>query len=211
VRTPKHVLQVFANVARYGPTQHNAAARRELERWNDPILATSGAVDGRRILLGDAAEPPGRLAACDLLVLQDHNTAEARRAMGTLRTPAHLPLSGADEPGVAPFGVFGLRERAGDGLELYLRYTANAGWIGRPSRGDYKLADLREGRPVLVRLNGKYDHGLSSGRERTYLIADFVLEYLGRFDEFEVRPGLNVAKHPPLAAARGVDLREILY
>lgn len=210
MRTPKHVLQVYHNVARHGPDRHNAAARRELARWNDVILSSSGIVDdGRVVLSEEAASPPGLFANSSLLVLNDYNTPYARDAMAW--ASPHLPLSGAEAPGLAPFGIFGLRESPDAGLELHLRYSENREWIGRPSRGDYKLAELRPDEPVRVLINGKTDFSFSAGMERLYLVADYVFEYLGRFAEFEVRPEVAAAKSAPLHRARTVDLTRILY
>lgn len=210
MRTPKHVLQVYQNIARYGKDQHNAAARRALARWNEVILSSSGFVeDGRVVVSEEAATPQGLFANSGVLILSDYNSEYSRTAM--FWASPHLPASPAHTAGTAPFGIFGLREAAGSGLELHLRYSDNRDWIGKPARGDYKLADLRTAEPVRVRINGKIDFSFSAGMERSYLLAEFVFEYLGRFADFEVRPHVSVAKSPPIARARLVDLTRILY
>jgi hypothetical protein len=210
MRTPKHVLQVYQNVARYGKDQHNATARRALGRWNEVILSNSGFVeDGRVVLSEEAANPQGLFANSGVLVLNDYNSEYSRTAM--FWASSHLSVSPADAAGTAPFGIFGLREAAGAGLELHLRYSDNRDWIGKPSRGDYKLADLRTAEPVRVLINGKTDFSFSAGMERSYLLAEFVFEYLGRFSDFEVRPHVTATKAPPIKRARVIDLTRILY
>jgi hypothetical protein len=210
MRTPKHVLQVYQNIARYGKDQHNAAARRALGRWNEVILSNSGFVeDGRVVLSDEAASPQGLFANSGVLLLNDYNSEYSRTAM--FWASPHLPVSPAHAGVTAPFGIFGLREAAASGLELHLRYSDNREWIGKPTRGDYKLADLRTAEPVRVLINGKIDFSFSAGMERSYLLAEFVFEYLGRFSDFEVRPNISVAKVPPIQRARVVDLTRILY
>lgn len=210
MRTPKHVLQLYQNVVRYGKDQHNAAARRELGRWHEVILSRSGVVEGDRVVLSeDAASPPGLFANGNLLILNDYNGGDSAAAMNW--THPHLTISAAEAVGLAPYGIFGLREGPGGVLEVHLRYSGSDGWIGKPRRGDYKLADLRLGEPVRVIINGKWDFSLTAGMARRYLMAEFILEYLGEFSTFVVRPDVNVAKTPPIDRARVVDLTRILY
>lgn len=208
---PKHVLQVFQNTARYGPDLHNAADRRDLTRWNDPVSSTSGYLEDGVVRLPEAVLLDRGFATHGVVVLWDHNSDRSRQPghetgeMGPL-----LNLQPPERAKLTPLHIFAIGPGQ-DGMELHLRYSDHEMWIGKPSRADYKLADLRPHRPVLVRINGKSDHTMSAGRERQYLAAEFLFEYLGEHSSFEVMERPSVSKSPPVEKARLVDLNRILY
>jgi len=98
----------------------------------------------------------------------------------------------------------------GEVCEIHLRYDRTT--IGEPSRADFKLADLQRGETVEVRINGKLDNSMSSGRARTYMEQAFLITWLGNFTQFEAilnDTGMEIIQTP--TPDKRVDLRKPLW
>ena len=63
------------------------------------------------------------------------------------------------------FEIFQLK-KVDNQIELHLLYDYYE--IGEPKRDNFKLCNLEMNTPTEIKINGKLDHSLSSGRERTY-------------------------------------------
>lgn len=212
-RWPKSVLQVFRRSTGYGKAENNHEAREALTRWRGTVLSRTGGVEGGTLVLGeDVRERWGRFAHCEMVVLTDPD-AGSRGMPGAFPAglePGHDFLQGLDRP--RRYDVFTLL-RSPAGFDLSLDADALRSLFHAPRRAGFRVAELREGRPVRVTLNGKQDFSMTGRRARSYLVLDYVFTYLGEAGGVELRPPDKVeqVKTVPLEEARHVDLRTVLY
>lgn len=213
MKKPKTVVQLFCNISVLGPEHRDAERRRDLSAWHTTVSSSSGSLEDGLLRLGeDARQRRGALEAADLVVLIDCNDEPSRRLRRTLSTfqSDDLTLLQLPEGGESRgLDIFQIR-RTEAGLELHLHDTAHERWIGRPRRGDFKVGDLRAGRPVRITLNGKSDFTLTGRRARQYKIVDYIAIRLGSADRFEIR-GWERQKRVPTDVESHVDLRKVLF
>lgn len=105
--------------------------------------------------------------------------------------------------------IFRFKETNGR-IDIHLQYDLFS--IGEPRRDNFKLADLEVDTPVEIKINGKLDHAMASGRERTYHEQDYIFHLLGQTNEFELArdPFGGSQKNIP-EPAKVVDLLKRLY
>lgn len=212
-RWPKSVIQAFHRAADYGKEENTHEAREALTRWRGTVLSRTGAVvEGTLVLPEEVRERWGSFGPCELVVLEDleADSPDFRWTLSSRQAGSHTFLSGLDRP--RPYGVFTL-SRSPAGFDLHLDSDALGTLFQAPRRASFRVAELRPRRPVRVTLNGKRDFSLTGRRARRYTVLDYVFVYLGKVDGVEVRPPERVeeVKTVPLAEARHVDLREVLY
>jgi hypothetical protein len=125
--------------------------------------------------------------------------APSDRSCEILTFPRHSPIQ------MAPFLL-----TDGSPAEIHLRYEHMS--IGAPSRADFRLTTLEPGQTAEVRINGKLDNSLSSGRARTYIEQAFLITWMGKFTRFVLLPdGRPADKQPTPVIDKHVDLRKPLW
>lgn len=100
--------------------------------------------------------------------------------------------------------------KAEDQYELFLDYTSNSSLLGMPQRSDHKIAELRPGHPVRLRINGKSDFTLSGRKQRTYFEFDHIFEWVGSATKLEFKDffEFGIIKTIPITACKLVDERK---
>ena len=166
---PKHVLQAFVKITSYRKEENTHERREALTRWREAVLSRTGRVEAGALLLNERArERWGAFTHCDAVVLTDPHDPESarfREILSTRQGPDYTFLHPGERP--RAYDVFSLL-RTPHGWDVYLDYARHAFMIGQPRRGDYKVAELRPGRPVRVTVNGKRDFSMTGRRARTY-------------------------------------------
>lgn len=107
------------------------------------------------------------------------------------------------------FGIFQLRNFS-QNIELHLEYGHFS--VGVPKRDNFKLCNLDVDVPIEVKINGKSDHSLSSGRERMFREQHFIFHLRGNIKEVELcrEPFGPFPKHIP-KPNKTVDLMKNLW
>lgn len=94
--------------------------------------------------------------------------------------------------------------------ELHLKFDTSL--LGYPERDDFRVGILRPGVSLDVRINGKKDNTLSSGKARTYLEVAVLITYLGTFTSAKPLTQIPPDLHRRTAfETKYIDLRKLLW
>lgn len=207
----KRVLQVYHNCFVYRKDKKSFSDRKALTKWKNEIHSSSGYLKNGRLILSQS-DDISDLHTCDLIILNDWNAEADQGGRGEDGHPARdlQPVQFATLKGRAhPFKIFQMKEGAVD-IELHLVYDLFQ--IGQPQRENFKLCHLELNTPIEVKINGKLDHSLTSGRERTYKEHCYIFHLLGETQSFEMarEPFEGSIKSIP-KPTKTVDLMKELY
>jgi hypothetical protein len=80
-------------------------------------------------------------------------------------------------------------------LEIFLHYDYFE--VDIPERDNFKICSLKMNQPVEIKIKGKTDLSMSSGRERIFKQQSYILEYAGDFSSCKLlkEPVDGVTKH----------------
>lgn len=201
--------------------------RKELTEWKKEINSKSGYLDDGKLTLAKSDYNPD-LLNCDLIVLNDFNSDSEIEAIkrqnqrwqkdlidfetrtdgqiwANLKQVQYFNLVGSQRK----FEIFQLKKNE-DQIELHLLYDLYE--IGEPKRENFKLCNLEVGVPLEIKINGKLDHSMSRGRERSYKEHCYIFYLIGETDEFELarEPFAGIVKSIP-EPIKKVDLMKELY
>lgn len=225
-RKPKLILQVFHNYFQYQKDLRSFDDRKELTVWRKEIHSKSGYGSNGKLILGKSDYSPD-LLNCDLIILNDFNTGSETEAIirqdqrwqkdivtykkGTeskghaLNYIQFLNITGTKKK-YEIFQVMGIDDQ----IELHLLYDMYE--IGQPYRENFKLCNLEMNVPVEIKINGKLDHSLTSGRERTFKEHCYIFNLIAQTNKFELarEPFSGSIKQIP-KPLKIVDLMKELY
>ncbi|MCB0501632.1 MAG: hypothetical protein KDD32_03050 [Bacteroidetes bacterium] len=226
-KTVKSILQVHHHYIEYGKDQKSFTDRKEQSEWLSKIASYTAFSPDHRLILPFSIDHTGLLNG-DLVVLNDFNTATEAEALALHRRRWHKDLiyfgeneKGEKEHHLQHVQCFSFKNNApkydifqfklvDDQIELHLRYDYYE--VGQPKRDNFKLCVLEKDVPVEIKINGKLDHSLSSGRARTYKEHHYIFHLLGNTDNFEIqhnsRPTFRKTIPAPLKV---IDLMKRLY
>ena len=166
-RKPVKILQVYQNINVYGKEKKSFNDRKEDTQWRE-FVSRSGYVAEGELYLPESILKNSRFPDCGLISLEDSlNPEEDMETNHCFQL--HHPNS---------LHIFQLKQ--GEELELHLLY--NDFTVGIPKRNDFKICDLKENVPVEIKINGKTDFSMASGRPRVFREQFYVFELLGDFD-----------------------------
>ncbi|MCX6132020.1 MAG: hypothetical protein NTX25_23555, partial [Proteobacteria bacterium] len=58
--------------------------------------------------------------------------------------------------------------------------------VGDPKREDFKLGEVKKGKPIEIKINGKTDFSLTSRRARVFKEQTYIFNYIGDFSECKI-------------------------
>lgn len=199
------VLQSFSYIRYYSKQQWKEHPHLHEQPWED-YRSQSGYVENGELYLPQHILQDPDAFKCRLITLEDEAHFQPTDRWGNPQEPtrnACVMLSGRSN-----YKIFRLVEA--EHLEVHL---VNSYYnVGEPMRGDFKLANLREGKPVEILINGKIDNTATQYRSRLYKVQQYIFEYLGEFTEFNLlRLPYNPRPKPLPAERQVVDLQKRLY
>lgn len=205
-KCPVKVLQVFFLVNRYGKEEKSFVDRKEKLALK-PVASISGHVKEGALYLPDSISDHPGIPGCDLITLEDDlNTNPKDPSNGNKEEVACNRNFSLFRP--VPLHIFDLKSDTH--LELHLRYGLFE--IGLPSRENFKICELKKEEPVEIRINGKLDHSMSSGRQRQFKEQLYVFHYLGDFDSaFLLKPSFPKEKKTIPAKRKQINLLKPLW
>lgn len=221
------ILQVYHNYFRYQKHMKSYSYRKELTEWKKEINSKSAYFDDGKLILPKSDYNPN-LINCDLIILNDFNSDSEIKTIkrqtnrwgkdlvdfeertngqiwANLKKIQYFNIIGSKKN----FEIFQLQKK-GNQIELHLLYNYYV--IGEPKRENFKLCNLKLGRPIEIKINGKLDHSMSSRRERSYKEHCYIFHLIGETDEFELarEPFDGSVKSIP-KPMKTVDLMKELY
>jgi hypothetical protein len=222
----KLILQVYHNFFQYHKDMKSYSDRKEVTAWKTGLNSKSAYLkDGKLIL--SKLDYNTEILNCDLIILNDFNSeleveniksknqkqendliafkqTKDRQIKQTLKQVQYVTLVGK-----VKFEIFQLK-KVDNQIELHLLYDYYE--IGEPKRENFKLCNLEMNIPIEIKINGKLDHSLSSGRERSFKEHCYIFHLIGEANEFELaRPPFKGSIKQIPKALKTVDLMKELY
>jgi hypothetical protein len=196
----KLILQVYHNFFQYHKDMKSFSDRKEVTEWKTELNSKSAYLkDGKLIL--SKSDYNKDLLNCDLIILNDFNSESEIKA---LKQVQYFNLVWKIK-----FEIFQLK-KVDNQIELHLLYDYYE--IGEPKRENFKLCNLEMNTPIEIKINGKLDHSLSSGRKRTYKEHCYIFHLIGETDAFElVRTPFKGSIKKIAKPLKTVDLMKKLY
>jgi hypothetical protein len=201
--------------------------RKKLTEWKSEINSKSAYLEGGKLILSKT-DYNSDILNCDLIILNDFNSESEIEAvinqnqrwqknlinfegrtdgqvLVNLKQVQYFTLIGSPRK----FEIFKLK-RVDNQIELHLQYDLYE--IGEPKRENFKLCNLEINTPIEIKINGKLDHSLSSGRERSYKEHCYIFHLIGETAEFElVKEPFNGSIKQIPKALKTVNLMKKLY
>lgn len=172
-KKPKLVLQVFQKIIIYHQEQKSFETRKEQSEWKGSIDSNSGFLEKDCLVLSKEHNFE-KLQSSDLIILNDYNN------------PVYSPEGSVQFSNIKgskfKFGIFQLRNFREE-IEIHLEYSHFS--VGVPKRENFKLCNLNVGVPTEIKINGKLDHSLSSGRDRMFREQHFIFHLQENIKEVE--------------------------
>lgn len=185
--SPVKIFQVFRHVNVYGKDEKSFDARREKMEWK-PMPSKSGYVKDGELYLPESIQDNPDFKTCDLITIIDNAGPgqmppyKGNREQPWARPPAPVYNHCFHLTRVNKLDIFKIHKQGE--IELHLEYgDYGCLELGVPRRDNIKLCDIKLNQPVEIKINGKIDSSLSSGRARMFKEQDYIIEYIGDFDK----------------------------
>ena len=219
------IVQIYKSVDRIEKPDYNTASRQSVGVWESIASKTGFLKDGIISLPIESKNDP-KLRNADLIIIQDikgfdpflvnkswdnsqfpewfKNSRKEYLNSVNLQLKSFSTLS---RPWT--FEIFELRKTDNDSIEIWLKYSDT---IGIPKRESHKIAELKVGKPIRFKINGKDDYTMTGRKQRTFSEFDYILEYIGTAYKIEYRElnKIEMTKTIPEADCKVIDERKIL-
>jgi hypothetical protein len=197
-RRPVKIVQVFRNINIYGKADKSFENRKATMEWK-PVSSKSGYVVDNDLFLPEKFFDNNVPGNCEIITLEDNNQQETFSATDLQHKRIIASNNKPDsnrcfkQKNFAKIDIFEIK----DDLELFLKYDQYE--VGIPERENFKLCILKRNNPVEIKINGKTDFSMTSGRERTFKEQHYIFEYLGDFGSCKIlkEPYESVIKRIP--------------
>lgn len=220
-KKPIGILQVFHNYIEYFKDQKSFLDRKDFSEWNPNTHSKSAYLENGTLMLPKPFYTP-ELLQSNLIILNDYNSSnqlediKAKHKRLYKNTPheqfynnqiylQHVNLLGQQKQ----FEIFNLKKDEQQ-IEIHLLYDLFK--IGEPKRDNFKLCSLEVNVPTEIKINGKLDHSLTSGRERLFKERHYIFHLLGETNTFELlcEPFIGHQKKLP-KPVKTINLLKELY
>lgn len=212
-KRPVKVLTVVRNINIYGKSKKSFDDRKEDTAWR-PISSKSGYVKDNELYLPETITDNINLNNCGLITIEDDNHQQGFDATDLQRSNVIASNKKAarnrcfNKTHTWKLDIFDLRPTVE--FEVFLHYDYFE--VGIPERDNFKICALKIRQPTEIKINGKTDASMSSGRERIFKEQSYILEYAGDFTSCKLlkEPFDPMIKHIP-AERKIIDLMKPLW
>lgn len=219
------VIQIFKSVDRIEKPDYDTASRQSVGVW-ETIVSTTGFLKEDTITLPIECKNDPKVKNADLIIIQDikgfdpflvnkswdnsqfpERFKNSRKEYFNSLNPQLKGFSIHSKPWT--FEIFELRKTDNDSIEVWLKYSNT---IGIPKRENHKIAELKVGKPIRFKINGKDDFTMTGRKQRTFSEFDYILEYIGTADKIEYKESnkIEMSKAIPVTDCKVIDERKIL-
>lgn len=196
------VIQIFKSVDRIEKPDYDNASRQNVGIW-ETIISKTGFLKHGTLNLPIEMINDQNIKNSGLIIIQDIKINNSY----DLHSPQFKGFSTISKS--CNFEIFEFRKTDNDTFEVWLKYSDT---IGSPKRENHKIAELKIGKPVRYKINGKDDFTLTGRKQRTFYEFDFLLEYIGKADKIEYKElnKIAITKTLPVTNCKIIDERKIL-
>ena len=166
-KKPVKIIQLFKKINIYGKEDRSFEVRKDQMKWTEP-LSKSGFVKEGKAFIPEGILETANFNQCAVIFLVD-DLSNSEKKIATEQNQYLLTKP------IFRFEIFELKKN----LEVFLDY--NEYEIGIPHRENFKLGTLKEGNAIEIKINGKFDFTMTAGKQRAFKEQQFILEYLGEF------------------------------
>lgn len=198
------VVQVYHKHMVYHKDLKSFEDRKDLSAWKSELHSKSAFLENGKLMM-TRDDFQTEFTDADILLVKDVNVLESSRKK--VEQLSQINAFRFSSPGY--YEIFQLKKKEA-GIALSLNYDAYN--IGEPKRDNFQLCYLELDKPVEIKINGKLDHTLTRGKERTFQEHHYIFHCLGQVDEIELlrSPADGINKKIP-QPQKTVDLLKVLY
>jgi hypothetical protein len=187
---PIHLIQVFSNCYHYNKEYKEYSKRKEIAGWKEKISAGSFlSADLKTLVLskdyyGQREGIPGNtVILVDYNPISDPANNSTRSNTGIWNPDVQKNVWFCSlSKGIYFWKIFKLT--FDEKLSIFLQWDE---WkVGFPKRQNDKIIQLKINQPVEVIIDGKRDFSMSGGRERIFMMNDYIFEYKGLIGKIEI-------------------------
>lgn len=171
LKLPIKVFQVFRHINVYDKTKKSYNDRKDTIGLTD-IPSKSGYVFKDELYLPESILNNPDLQTCDLVTLEDDFCPMPQSVANRC---FHLKRK-------CIFDIFEIKSK--EVIELHLQYKYFG--VGTPERENFKLGEIKKGKPIEIKINGKTDFSLTSRRARVFKEQTYIFNYIGDFRECKI-------------------------
>jgi hypothetical protein len=220
------VIQVFRSEQRFKKDNYETA--KLLHQWEDYIASRNGYLEDGTLYLPDTGDKAPAIEDAKIFVIVDikgFQPFSAETSRKWTRAPHwHVDthkkymlyvndqiIGGYKQAGSLNLGFLKIEKEQAGSFNLHLHYSRHPMEIGVPERDDHMFANVKTGKAVRYRLNGKSDFTMSGRKARGFAEFDFIIEYSGQAEKvvFEQPAKIETVKKPT-KEYKLVDERKIL-
>lgn len=219
------VVQIYKSVDRIEKPDYDTTSRQSVGVW-ETIVSKTGFLNEGIITLPIESKNDPKVKNADLIIIQDIKGFDPfvvnkswdnsqfhewfKNSRKEYLNSVNLQLKGfsiLSKPWT--FEIFELKRTDNDCIEVWLNYSDT---IGIPKRESHKIAELKVGKPIRFKINGKDDFTMSGRKQRTFSEFDYILEYLGTADKIEYKElnKIETTKTVLVKECKVIDERKIL-
>jgi hypothetical protein len=219
------VIQIFKSVDRIEKPDYNTASRQKVGVW-ETIASKTGFLKENIITLPIESNNDPKVKNADLIIIQDIKDFDPfliNKFWDNSQFPEWLKSSRKENLNLGNlqlkefsihskpwiFEIFEFKKPNNDTIEVWLKYSDT---IGIPKRESHKIAELKIGKPIRYKINGKDDFTMTGRKQRTFSEFDYILEYIGKADKIEYKAlnKIETLKNIPATDCKVIDERKIL-
>lgn len=219
------LIQIFKSVERIEKPDYDTTSRQSVGDWENIVSKTGFLKDGTITLPIESKNEPN-IKNADLIIIQDIKGFDAfliNKYWDNSQFPdwfknshkeychsTNLQLKGFSFlTRHWNFEIFEFRKTDGECFEVWLKYTDA---IGFPKRENHKIAELKIGKPIRFKINGKSDFTMTGRKQRTFSEFDYIIEYVGTADKIQYKElnKIETSKAVPVTDCKLIDERKIL-
>lgn len=223
------VIQIFKSVERIQKPDYSTETRLFFDKWEQSFISKTGYLAGQTLFLPTGTKQDPDIKTAALVIIQDINGFDpflVEKTWNTTNMPKRFKGSGKSHLLATnrqliclnrplrsgSFEIFKIEKNNSGNFDLHLNYSANKFYIGSPNRNDHKIAELKLHKPVRYKMNGKSDFTMTGRKQRTFVVYDYIFEYLGQAEKIEFKDLNKIiqTKTVPTDYYKIVDERKIL-
>jgi len=203
-----NIIQIFKSVRIFQKPDYTPENRKKLGVWPASMDSASGYVKDGTLFLPSSVDGKEDIHQAELIVLLD----DIRPEQGFASAEDWQLYYFRQINSPRPVEIFRIGKAEPDGFELFLDYKDMINTIGHPRREDHKFAELRSGKAVRYRINGKSDFTLSGRKQRHFHEFEYIIKHIGGIDNIEYKETFRISHKKTIAAeaCKLVDERKIL-